>query len=196
MPYRSDKELFEAVAAGDDRAFEVAYRRFQERARLMAWVLSRRADWIDDVLNEAWCRAFRLRRSYDPGTSFPIWLAGIIRNVYREHCRASPTTAEADPDVGGGIDRQTPEQIAGRAELLAALEACIRRLDEIDAAIVRLRFFDGQSLRHVAQEVRVPEATLRDVRLPQIYRTLQRCLSEKGIQISEVFPAQERAESQ
>jgi RNA polymerase sigma factor (sigma-70 family) len=196
MPYRSDKELFEAVAAGDDRAFEVAYRRYQQRARLMTWGLSRRADWIDDVLNEAWCRAFRLRRSYDPAKSFPVWLAGIIRNVYREHCRSSPTTAEAYPEAGGGVDSQTPEQIAGRAELLAALEACVGRLEEVDAAIVRLRFFEGQPLRHVAQEVRLPESTLRDVRLPAIYRTLQRCLGEKGIQFSELFSAQERGESQ
>lgn len=195
MAYRSDKELFEAVAAGDDRAFEAAYDRFQRQTRLMAWALSRRADWIDDLLNETWCRAFKLRRSYRAETPFPVWLAGILRNVYREHCRTSPTTIEPEVERGGEV-RETPEQLAAEAELLAGLNECVSRLSRVDTLIVRLRFFENHPLRYVAQEVGVAESTLRESRLPEIYRTLQACLEKKGLRLSELFPAQEGGELQ
>jgi RNA polymerase sigma factor (sigma-70 family) len=196
MPYRSDRKLFEAVAAGDDRAFEAAYERFQQQARLMAWALAHRPDWIDDLVNETWCRAFKLRGSYRPETPFPVWLAGILNNVYREHCRASPTTLDHNTEQDGRVDRQTPERLAAETELLAGLNDCVSRLNAVDASIVRLRFFENKPLRYVAQEVKIAESTLRETRLPEIYRTLQRCLDKKGIRLSDLFLAQEGGELQ
>lgn len=198
MPDSQDKELFDAVNRGNDRAFERVYDRYQQRARLIAWSMSHRADWLDDILNEAWCRAFRLRRSYDPERPFLIWFAGILQNVYREHCRNSPVTMDpADhddhtPDAG----QRPPEALVAEAELMEKLNDCVSRLGAQDQFIVQLRFFQDKPLRVVAQEVTIAESTLRDVRIPAIFKALRKCLAKKGIEISEVFPAHDRPEMQ
>ncbi len=194
MPDRSEKELLQAVPAGDDRAFERIYDRFQQRIRLMAWRVSHRADWVDDLLNETWCRAFRGRKTYNPDRPFAVWMAGILQNVYREHCRKSPTTLDSAVEVAqtaaGLIDDQSPEKIAAEAEVMEGLNECIARLDDADARIIRLRFFEDLTLRAIAKEVAIPESTIRNVRLPAAYTALRKCLDKKGIKFSEVFPAQ------
>jgi RNA polymerase sigma-70 factor (ECF subfamily) len=200
MADRSEKELFDAVLAGDEQAFERVYDRYHQRARVIAWRVSHRPDWVDDILNEAWCRAFRLRRTYNPDQPFAAWFAGIVRNVYREQCRKSVATFDASLDDPAGrtaeIDDLDPERIAAQAELLAGLNDCIGRLEPLDARIVRLRFFEEMTLRTVAKEVQISESTLREIRLPAAFRALRRCLDKKGIRFSDIFPAQAGDEMQ
>jgi RNA polymerase sigma-70 factor (ECF subfamily) len=195
MPDRSERELFEAVLAGDNQAFERIYDRYQQRTRLMAWRVSHRPDWVDDLVNETWFRAFRMRKTYKPDRPFAVWMAGILQNVYREHCRKSPTTLDSAAEVAqaavGDIEDQSPEKIAAEAEVLEGLNECIARLDGPDTRIIRLRFFDGLTLRAISKEVALPESTIREIRLPAAYTALRKCLDKKGIRLSEVFPAQD-----
>jgi len=196
-----ETQLGEAIRSGDQAAFERAYDRYQQRVRLIAWSVSHRADWVDDLVNEAWCRAFRQRRSYRPEAPFPVWMSGIVQNVYREQCRSSRTVAEAAVGSSGlraagqGAEA-SPETIAAEAELLEGLNDCVSRLSAEDARMIELRFFKGLPLRSVAKEVGIPESTLREVRFPAAYRALRRCLERKKIEISHFFPAQQGADSQ
>ncbi len=186
----SSDELFNAVLAGDESAFEGVYNLYHQRARLIAWKVSHRADWIDDLLNEAWCRAFRLRLSYNPERPFLVWFGGILQNVYREHCRKSPTTLGAAGDgperVDGGVDLVEPEALVSEAELLAALNECTGRLSDNEARLVRLRFFQELPLRSVAKEVKIPESTLREHRLPAVIEKLRKCLARKGVDFDQI----------
>lgn len=191
MADRSEKQLFADVRAGDDSAFERIYDLYHQRVRLTAWRISHRPDWVDELVNETWCRAFEQRRRFNPDRSFLVWMAGIVLNVYREHCRESPTT------LGGPTDLRptqtadpSPETVASEAELLIGLNDCVARLAPQDAQIVRRRFFNGEALRLVAKEVNVPEATLRERDLPRILADLRRCMEAKGLKIADIFSAQ------
>lgn len=200
MADRTEMQLFEAVRAGDDSAFERIYDLYHQRVRLTAWRISHRPDWVDELVNEAWCRAFEKRRGFDRERPFLVWMAGIVLNVYREHCRSSPTTLgrpdDLHPSEGGETDKLSPEKIASEAELLVGLNDCMSRLKPKEAEIIRLRFFEGKTLRIVAKEVTVPEATLRERDLPRILQALRRCMESKGLRISEIFPAQGGLEPQ
>jgi RNA polymerase sigma-70 factor (ECF subfamily) len=185
MSVPTDAELFESVRSGTERAFEQIYDRYHERVRLVAWRVSHRPDWIDEICNEAWCRAFKSRMSFDASRPFLVWMGGILNNVYREHCRASPTTAgeSLEPTQKAGSDNGTdPERLAAEAELLTALNECMGQLTAEDARLVRLRFFDGMTLRSVAKELSIPESTVREQRLPDVMNQLRLLLKKKGIE--------------
>ncbi len=195
MDEQPDKRVLEAVSRGDERAFETLYRTYHQQARLMAWRISHRPDWVEEIVHDAWCRAFANRRSYQPNRAFLVWLAGIQRIVYLEMCRKSPTTLgdALPPDAG---HNETPESIVAEAETLAVLNDCVSRLPELDAKIIRLRFFDNLTLRDIAKELAIPEATLREARLPAALQKIEHCLEKKGRRISTVFPAREAGEPQ
>ena len=198
MSTRWEDQLFEAIREGDAVAFERIFDLYQERVRLITWRISHRADWVEDLVNEAWCRAFAQRTRFDRQYSFLVWMAGIVRNVYREECRKSPLvldgrSAHSTPETSEG---SSPESLAQEAELLAALNSCVEKLPTQDQQIVRLRFFDGQTLRGVSEQLDIPESTLRDVRIPAAFRSLRKCLQSKGIRDSQFFAAQEGPEEQ
>ena len=197
MSQRWESQLFDAIREGDERAFERLYDLYQQRVRLVAWRILHRPDWLDDILNESWCRAFAQRRDFDASRPFLVWMAGIVRNVYREDCRRSPLVlARDDTDTipthsDGESAEVSPEQLAADAELLAGVNECVAKLTSEDARIVQMRFFQSLSLREVGQIMGLAESTLRDVRIPAIYKSLRKCLESKGIRFSEVFPAQD-----
>lgn len=211
-------QLFEAIRRGDESAFERIYHLYQERVRIIGWRTSHRADWVDEIVHESWCRAFQVRQTFDPSRPFLVWMAGIVHNVYREHCRKSPRTlgeagrgedpekrvgttglrgpSGSDESPAGATDQSTPELVAEAAELLSALNECLARLPEADQRLVRLRFFEQQTLRHIAQVLAIPEATVRERRLPVVLKRLEACLTARGFRLDEIFSAQEGGDMQ
>lgn len=198
MQDRQESELQVAVSRGDESAFEQIYGLFANRVRLAAWRVSHRPDWLDEIVNEAWYRAFQKRTTYDPQKPFLQWIAGIVQNVYREQCRKSPMIiGEQGPDPNNvRLDEVTPEQLADEAEILSGLNDCVGQLDQVERQIVKLRFFENKTLRELSQIVGIPEATLRERRLPALMGGLRRCLEKKGLKISHIFPAQGPDETQ
>lgn len=190
-----ETQIQQRISSGDDQAFEAAYTLFDARVRAVAWRIVRRADWLDEIVNEAWSRAYTSRTSYDAERPFVVWMAGIVQNVQREHARASPTTLgdvspEADPHGASESNGQSPETLVSEAEVMLALNDCFNRLGPEDARIIRLRYFQNMTYRSVAQEVGIAESTLREHRIPDALEQLRRCLQKKGVEIPQLFSAQ------
>ncbi len=197
MADRTESEITRSISHGDERDFARAYDHFRTRVRLVAFRISHRSDWIDDLENEAWCRAFKQRGAYDAETPFLVWMSGILRNVYREFCRNSHLTLD-DGTLPSAekIDLIRPESVAHEAEVLSALNECITDLDPGDAHVLRLRFFENKPLRVISQEVMIPEATLREKTIVKLLNQLRACLRKKNIDFPEIFSAQDRSELQ
>ena len=66
----------------------------------------------------------------------------------------------------------------------------IAQRSSADLGVILLRFFEGHSLRVVAERLGIAEATLREARLPAVFNRLRICLRHRGVEISEIFPAQ------
>lgn len=194
MSEGQDEQLARDLAGGAPRAFEALYLRYQTAIRMAAFRICRRADWIDDVSNEAWRRGYEARGSYDPARPFLVWLTGILRNVCREQRRSRQATG--GENIPEEIDRLDPAEIAAEAEVLVALDECVQALSEEDQQLVRMRFFEGRPLRAVAEALRAPEATIRETRLPAALNRLKMCLRHKGLDISRIFSAQGAVENQ
>jgi RNA polymerase sigma-70 factor (ECF subfamily) len=192
MSTPDDTILQQRAAAGEDAAFEALYVRFAEPVRTVAWRLCRRQPLSDDLANEAWCRAYRLRASFDPSRAFFSWVCGILQNVWREHARS--TAGDAAGDIGASNphmaalipDPEDFDEAVSQAEMLTALNDCVTRLSDDDQKLIRWRFFDGESLRAVAQRLGIAEATVRGNRLPAAMKQLESCLKKKGVS-AEIF---------
>jgi len=195
MPESDEANILNRIPTGDDRAFEAAYSLFEARVRAVAWRIVRRADWLDEIVNESWSRAYTARTSYNAERPFLVWMAGIVQNVQREHARASPTTlgdvsADADPHGASESNGQSPETLVSEAEVMMALNNCFNGLGPEDARIIKLRYFENMTYRSVAKEVGIAESTLREQRIPAALEQLRRCLKTKGVEIPQLFSAQ------
>src|SRR5512137_3220091 len=89
MPDGLDGELLERFVQGDQAAFESLFRQFE--ADVYRWILRiiRDPSAADDVLVEAFWRAYRGRARFDASRSFGAWMRRIASNAALDHLRTT-----------------------------------------------------------------------------------------------------------
>ncbi|MGC7100711.1 RNA polymerase sigma factor [Amycolatopsis lurida] len=143
-----DGELVSDARGGDVGAFELLVRRYHSMAYRVA-LLSGAGDDADDVVQEAFVRAFHALGSFRVGGTFRVWLLQIVvnqaRNLHRARSRRTHLTARV-----AGL-RETREEALWREgadpeshtlhnERQRMLWAALRGLAEKDRQVLGCRF--------------------------------------------------------
>src|SRR5215203_3882181 len=76
----TDNELVERVRGGDDDAFRVLVERHSRAIFRAAYRITGNAADADDVVQEAFLRAYRAAHTFDARATFPTWLHRIAIN--------------------------------------------------------------------------------------------------------------------
>jgi RNA polymerase sigma factor (sigma-70 family) len=153
----SDESLLAGLVSGDAE-LEVAFiRRFQDRVYGLARRLVGETPLAEDVAQEAFLRAWRHARSFDPTRgSVTTWLLAITRNLAIDALRRR-RAVPVPPDllVGLGLDAQTkgPDELAVDADTRSRVRELIENLPAEQRRAVLLAFFYGQT----AQEISITE---------------------------------------
>jgi RNA polymerase sigma-70 factor (ECF subfamily) len=135
--------------------------------RLYAYVAYAIGDGPDaeDVTSEAFERAIRYRRSYDPSKGTPItWLIGIARRCIAD--RPRPTAGlEQDGDAVG------PDVHEQQADILT-VRAAVARLSERERELVALRYGADLTARQIADLLGL-QTNAVEVALHRLHRKLR-----------------------
>jgi RNA polymerase sigma-70 factor (ECF subfamily) len=164
------RELARAAHAGDAARFGELYERIAPA--LYAWadirIRPELKKWVDpqDVVQEVWCRAWRIFASFDPEqASFRYWVFRIAKNVLLEAfrklddpaLRASAPPAEfraltlADvPDSATAISHRV-----AREEGLKLFSGWVQSLDEDDRLLLVHHGLEGLSQAEVADRLQI-----------------------------------------
>jgi RNA polymerase sigma factor (sigma-70 family) len=143
----SDDALVLRVRSGDARAFAEIHARY--RAPLLAFargILSRRPDEAEDVIQDAFLRAYFALHATDRAIALGPWLYMIVRNRAIDELRRPPR-ADCLDDVQGIAITLAPgpaEQVAGR-DALRRLVTEIGRLPARQRQALLAREFTGQT---------------------------------------------------
>src|SRR5436190_21411986 len=88
MPGEPDAEILSRFVQGDQAAFEQLFRQFE--ADVYRWILRivRDRSAADDVLVEAFWRAYRGRAQFETGRSFGAWMRRIATNAALDQIRS------------------------------------------------------------------------------------------------------------
>ena len=157
--------------------FEQLYR--ETRDALYAYVagLLRDREAAEDVTAQAFERAYRRRRSFNPrrGTR-RAWLFGIARNAAIDELRRRSRQAELVTDP---VDQWAapPEEGAEAAFRRAALRSAIASLSARERELVALKFFAGLTNPEMASVIGVSE-TNAGTRLHRVIEKLRRACDE------------------
>lgn len=171
----SDAELAGAAAAGSEDAFREIVSRFERPMFGLVLRMVRDRPTAEDLVQEAFVKAYRGLGGYDPRRKLSSWLFKIAHNAAIDHLRRrQPVTVplEAPPggseDDGPGLDRvladtssRGPEVGAARGELAAALEAAVAGLRPEYREVVVLRFDEGLAYEEIAEVAGLPLGTVK-----------------------------------
>ena len=160
----SDEALFEALVAGDMRAFDRLYERYERP--LFAFVRAQLRDPADaeDVLHEAFMAVLRERGQRHAIRSFRAWIYQVARNLClnraRAHERSGRALEAAAHDEALVASPLAAERKIELEQLTTRLAHAVARLPERLAEMYRLRAA-GLSYDELAQTLNVPVGTVK-----------------------------------
>ncbi len=167
----SDAQLVVRVQQGDRRAFDLLFLKYRHRIHSLASRFVRDPDEVQDVVQEAFIKAYRALGSFRGESAFYTWLYRIAINTAKNYLVSRsrrPPGADIDIEdaehVDGGWalrDIDDPESQLMTEQLRQAIEEAIRRLPEDLRVALTLREFDGLSYEEIAAAMQCPVGTVR-----------------------------------
>jgi RNA polymerase sigma-70 factor (ECF subfamily) len=152
---------------GDRPAFEKeALHHFGELRKLSLRLTRNRAD-ADDLVQDAYLRAFRGFQLFTPGTNLRAWLQTILRNVarnrWRDQHRARVLTEEAEAAgtiESRALEEASPEQLLLNRVMAPRLQQALESMPKELRDAVWLRDVEELSYAEIAQRLHIPAGTV------------------------------------
>jgi RNA polymerase sigma-70 factor (ECF subfamily) len=175
----SETELAGLLRRGDAGAFRLIMQRNNRRLYRLARTVLRDESEAEDVLQEAYLRAFRARESFKGEASLATWLTQITLNEARGRLRRrrsapaeepSAAAAAADsanvvpfPQARGAapVDGTDPEHAAAASEIRHLLQIAIDELPEKFRVVFVMREVEQMATSDVAACLGIPADTVK-----------------------------------
>lgn len=156
----ADEDIVRRVQAGERHLFEVLMRRHNPRVYRVARAIARDEDEAEDIMQEAYVRAFTQIDRFEGRAKFSTWLTRIAVHEALGRRRSERPAVEADLEAM--TDRsQSPEESAASAQIVALLERAVAKLPEHFRVVFVLRAVQQLSVREVAECLEIGEETVK-----------------------------------
>jgi RNA polymerase sigma-70 factor (ECF subfamily) len=203
VSHYTDTELVDLVRGGEGQAFRVIMQRYNQRLYRVARGIVRDEAEAEDVLQEAYVRAFAGLRDFRGDSGLATWLTRIVMNeAFGRMRRRRPTEdLEAlDRAIEQGDSRvimfpgihasPSPEAAAARAEVRRLLEQAIDELPEGFRLVFVMRDVEELSIEETAANLEIRPETVK-TRLHRARRLLRKSLDSKlATALKDTFPFQ------
>ena len=185
---RQETAAIERVLEGDQEAYTLLVQRYSGPLyRYLLNMLGRPAE-ADDLVQDAFLRAYLSLASYDSHYRFSTWLFRIATNLALNYIKVRRRTVslevlQRDPD-GPPVEFPDPSataqmhQQAERRELAELIRECIEELPPAYRVVVSLRHIAELSYAEIASSIDLPINTVRS-RLHRGRERLGTCLEER-----------------
>src|SRR3954453_5775494 len=177
--------LVARCALRDQRAFSALYKLGSAKLFAVAVRITRRRDWAEEVLQEAFVNIWNHADRYNPTKSAPMtWMTAIVRNRALDWLRRPREVElnEGHEELMASIADESPgpEELLAKSLGAGKLAECLKALTEEQQRSITLAFFYGMSHAELAQQLHKPLGTVKT----WVRRGLDRlkvCLAMSGI---------------
>lgn len=137
------------LARGDMAALGELVRRHQASVWQLAYRVTGRWDWADDITQEAFLRVLRSASSYQPTAAFSTWVYRIVSNLCLDALRRPRLARLPEEPRPAGVtqDPSAPEA----AERAQAVRDAVAALPERQRLALVLHRFHGQTHVQIGQ---------------------------------------------
>lgn len=182
--------LVRLAQAGDREAFRVIMQRGNQRLFRVARGVVRDEVEAEDVLQEAWVKAFAAIGGFRSEAGIMTWLTRIVLNEARGRLRRRRPTVEleaveaAQMEAGqvirfpGAFGAASPEADAARAQIRGLIEQAVDELPEAFRMVFILRDIEECSIEETAATLGIKPETVK-TRLHRARRLLREALDAR-----------------
>ena len=177
----TDPAVVARAQRGDQDAFGILVERHSRAVFRVAYRLTGHEQDAEDVVQEAFLRAFRQLDKFEARCSFATWIYRIAFNcahdLLRQRSRmAKHVSIDADPDEGGAwqLADETPTRNPYRqlesVEIDRRVREGLAELSELERAAFVLRHFEGQSIEDIGRTLGLQTSATKH----SIFRAVQK----------------------
>ena len=191
----NDEEVVARVLAGETGMFEIIMRRHNQRLYRVARAILRNDGEAEDVMQDAYVRAYEHLDQFAGKAKFSTWLTRIAVHeaLARQHRdRRYQDLEPISEREGDPMDRfaslaLNPEQQASNAEIRRLLEEAVEKLPDTYRTIFMLREVEEMSTTDAADVLEISEENVK-VRLHRARALLRKSLyARAGMERKEAF---------
>jgi len=177
----ADEEIVQRVLGGEPVLFEILMRRHNQRVYRAIRSILRDDSETEDVMQEAYVRAYEHLSQFEGRAQFSTWLTRI---AVHEALRRAAARGKLDPLDWENLegeegtmarfqsDSPSPETSASRGELSVLLEDAILALPQTYRSVIMLRDLEEMSTADTAEVLSLTEANVK-VRLHRGHELLR-----------------------
>lgn len=192
----SDEEIVARVLAGETALFEIIMRRHNQRLYRVARAILRDDSEAEDVMQDAYVRAYQHLDQFAGRAKFSTWLTRIAvhealarsqrkSRVQELEAMVLPNGESSMPLISSGPD---PESEASRSELAKLLEGAILALPESYRAVLVMRDVEEMNTSETAAALGLTDENVK-VRLHRARALLRKELfARAGATATTAFP--------
>ena len=180
----NDAELVVAALAGNTQAFDVLVTRYRRAMLTIAQQIVRNPTDAEDVVQDAFLRAFEALPQLSDLNRFGAWLHSITRNralrYYRSASRYQPQE-DMEPHLNRTSDTsaEDPAHIVERELTQQAIRDAIQELPSDYQAVIELYYWAEMPQKRMAEFLSVPLTTVK-WRLHKAKEMLKTILERRG----------------
>jgi len=167
-----DQLLVERVQRGDKKAFELLVIKYQRKLMRLVSRLVRDQAEAEDVVQEAFIKAYRALPQFRGESAFYTWLYRIGINTAKNYLvtqgRRAPTSTETNAEEAETFDDaeqlrdiNTPESMLATKQIAATVNIAMESLPEELRVAISLREIEGLSYDEIADAMGCPIGTVR-----------------------------------
>jgi RNA polymerase sigma-70 factor (ECF subfamily) len=178
-----DRTLVKMVTEGDSAAFDALFARHSEMIYSTLLKFTGNSDDVDDLMQEAFMKAYLKIGLYDAKYDFGAWIYTIARNTFVDFSRSrksnalNPQNLSIENSSTTPISAPTPEDYIINAQQRAQIERYISMLPEDYRQLFELRFIDEYSYEEIAEKLEMKLGTVK-TRIFRVRNMMCRLITE------------------
>lgn len=180
-----DQTLAKRVIEGDSIAFDTLFARHRDTIYAMLLKYTGNSDDVDDLMQEAFMKAYLKIGLYNPKYDFGAWIYTIARNTFVDFSRTrksnaiNPQNISLESSDTSHMSAPTPEDCIINAQQRAQIERYIAMLPEDYRQLFELRFIDEYSYEEIAEKLDMKLGTVK-TRIFRVRNMMCRLITEGG----------------
>ena len=191
----TDEEVVERVRAGETALYEIILRRYNQRLYRVARSIVREDGEAEDVMQEAYVKAYQNLHQFEGRSAFSAWLTRIAVHEALARVRRNGKFDQLDHSEEDGAfvvepvaKSPDPEAATSQEEMARILEQALLHLAPQYRTVLLMRDVEEMSTSETAEALELSEENVK-VRLHRGRAALRREILERiGTSSKEVFP--------
>ena len=161
-----DARLVKETLAGNQLSFQLLVERYQDRLFALTRHYTRNLVEIEDIVQEAFLKAYRRLDSFDHRSSFYTWIYRIATNTVLDVLKRkgrSPVQAVEDPELvkdAKPVQGVAPDAGLEREEVARITHEVLDHLPEIFRTVLIMREFDQMAYQEIADVLAISIGTV------------------------------------